>query len=93
MKVHDELFHLCGQVDRTEKAVRIPSTDYNLVDYRIEPPVYRLYVDINGEIVEFLHPINTGLQKLIDELKKRSGAVKQRHLRAKIVTRSHTNVA
>lgn len=92
MKVHNELYNLCGLVDRTEKPVRIPSTDFNLVDYRIEPPVYRLYIDINGQIKEFTHPINMGLQSLVDELKNQSGQIKQRHARAKIVTRSYSSV-
>ena len=85
MRVHDELYNICGIVDRKDH-VRIPHTDYNLVDYKIEPPIYKMLVEINGEIIEFPHPINLGLDHLIDKINKYTGNIKSRHSRAKIVT-------
>lgn len=63
MKVHSDLYRLCGILDKKE-FVWVPHTEHKLVEYRIEPPNYRLWVNILGEEVEFTHPIDQGLDYL-----------------------------
>ena len=85
MKVHDDLFRICGVVDKKEFAW-IPHTEHKLVDYKIEPPIYRLYVEVNGAVLEFKHPINEGLDYLRNNIQGHVNKVKTRRSNAKIIT-------
>ena len=84
MKVHSELYKLCGILDKKDW-VWVPGTPHRMVDYRIEPPIYRLWVNINGEEVEFTHPIHEGLDHLNDNINKYLETKKSKRTNSRIV--------
>jgi hypothetical protein len=84
MRVNNDLYRICGIVDKKEFAW-IPHTEHKLVDYIIEPPHYRLLVEVNGNIEEYVHPVNEGLDYLRNLINKRLNAKKQSRANVKII--------
>jgi len=84
MKVHDSLYQLCGVVDKKEFAW-VPFTEHKLVDYKIELPNYILYVDVNGKIIEFIHPVHENLEHLRNNINKYLGKTREKTHKARIV--------
>lgn len=85
MRVHSDLFRICGIVDKKDFAW-VPNTEHKIIDYKIEPPIYKLFVDINGNIIEFDHPIHEGLEYLRNNIRKHVNGIKEKRSRARIIS-------
>jgi hypothetical protein len=90
MRVNNDLFRICGVVDKKEFAW-VPFTDHKIVDYRIEPPIYRLFVEVQGTVLEFEHPIDQGLDYLRNKIDEHLNQKKEQRSKVRMVFRTSAN--
>jgi len=89
MRINSDLYRVCGIVDKKEFAW-IPFTNHKLVDYRIEPPSYRLFVDVHGVVLEFIQPMELNLDHLRQQIEEHLEQKKQIRSRVRIIGQNST---